>query len=200
MRARNQHIGVQPYAPGYRGFDERLLTVRDVALRLKEPDPVAVEAAAAEMVKFVPQESVLVPVPNSRGDLHPNYVLATSIAALAQAEGKRAHVAELVCRKRPQASSYSLRRRGLTPLSAEQHAMVLCPGVTELPQAPIVLVDNVMVSGATFDASRQALGGRGNGLAYAYALRRAERPVFALMAQSNGTWQRVRAFLRALFV
>lgn len=128
--------------------------VRDVTIGLKHGDPAAVEVAAHAMARFVPRCAVLVPAPSSTpGSYSGADVLARRLAELTGGEARA-----LVGRLAPVESSRTRRRAGGKGLTAEEHAASMV--LLEEPPAgrPLVLVDNVVVSGATLEGMKRVLG------------------------------------------
>jgi hypothetical protein len=123
-------------------------SVRRVAEALKRADPAAVSLAASAMAPLAPPGSVLVPLPDSRGDTGANLVLAREIAARTGAR-----VRDALSRPRGESALAALRMRWL--------------GL--VPDAPVVLVDNVVTTGATARAALAAIGRPGTVLAWARA-------------------------------
>lgn len=134
--------------------------VRGVAHDLKAGDPAAVRIAAAALAPLVPRGATLVPVPGSRGSTRPNLALAEAVARLAG--GRVRDDLE----RRPSESQYDRRKRGLAPLRAEE--MDVRWGGAPL-RGVVVLVDNVVTTGATATSARQAVGGDAVLLAWADA-------------------------------
>ena len=134
--------------------------VRSIAYGLKTADPPAVRIASAAMAPLVPPGAVLVPVPSSRGSTRENRALAEAIGRLV-----RAPVVDGLGRESPQ-SQYALRKGGKASLSASQ-MRVRWTGPR--PSGPVVLIDNVVTTGATAEAARRAIGGDAVILAWADA-------------------------------
>jgi hypothetical protein len=104
----------------------------------------------------------LVPIPASNTSITANLILARAIAALVP--GARVKIA--LARSQPVESSTARRRRNRHGLKPEEHHLVR----TDDPMnpLPVFFVDNVVTSGNTVRAARDALGW-GTGLAYADA-------------------------------
>lgn len=154
------------YARKYTSPRNRPLTPEEQATRrlayaLKTADPEAVAIAAAEMAPYVPPGAVLIPVPNSLGDVGPNRVLANAIA-----KRVACRVVAALARARPVESSCVRRRQGRLGLTPEEH------GITRvkffLPLVPTFFIDNVVTTGSTLRAARAAMG-YGDGLVFADA-------------------------------
>ena len=138
--------------------------VRQVAYALKQGHPGAVDQAADVMARQIQPGSVLVPIPSSNGDITPNSRLAEAIA---RRLGGNTRVAEALYRKAPVRSTMTMRKGGQAGPGPEYHGFQADEVSLEgIDRSRIVFVDNVMTSGATFEAARQAVGG-GRGVAYA---------------------------------
>jgi hypothetical protein len=155
------------YAVKYVSPRTRPLTAEEAAIRvtayaLKRPTPQAIATAAPPMAALIDGPCWLVPVPASGGSLTANLVLARAIARLVPS----ARVQCAIARAHPVESSCRRRLRGLLGILPAEHAIIRTAG----PLAPFLLyfVDNVVTSGATITACRQALGW-GTGLVYADA-------------------------------
>lgn len=147
--------------------------VREVSIALKAGDPRAVVEAAYAMAPLIPPGSSLVPVPG-----HLPGPPATGTVALAQALASLVGgaAAPILERAYVVPSSRERRRGGLRGLAPEEHAASMAQ-VARVPPGPVVLVDNVMVSGATFEGARRALGLDAPGVAYAQGADVILRPV-----------------------
>jgi len=152
-------------SPRERPLTPREAQVREIAIGIKTGEPRAVQAAARAMAPLVSPGSVLVPVPGHLvGPPGPGALaLAHEIARLA---GAQVYVA--LVRGRSVLSSRSRRRGGFRGLDPLQHAATMRL-VGPVPQGNVILIDNVVVSGATLEGARQALGRDALGLAYARA-------------------------------
>lgn len=136
---------------------------RETAYSLKAGDPVAVRAAAARMAAAVSPDDVLVPVPSSKGSRDDTLTLAEAIANVV---GCR--VADVLRRREPVESLHSLRHAGRwVEGDHDIYAVGKLP-----PHGDVWLIDNVVTSGGTLAACRNALGGAGAGLVYADATAR----------------------------
>jgi len=136
---------------------------RRIAYALKRGEET--ELAAPEMAGLLPPDLptlTLVPVPASTGRIEANLILARDIAA---DYGPQARVVSALNRVVPVESSCARRRRGLPGLTAADHKFVRVGGWFALP---VFLVDNVVTTGATLAAARDALG-FGTGLVFADA-------------------------------
>jgi hypothetical protein len=141
---------------------------RDIAKRLKDPfDSEAMEIAAKVMGPHVPENAVLVPVPDSTGTNKANEYLATHI--LSYAPG--AIVRSVVRRVTPVPSSRLLRKAGKRGLTAKQHAASMAQVAPLPPGRPIVAIDNVATEGNTINGVEIVLNVPIRGLVYAVATR-----------------------------
>ncbi len=130
--------------------------VRMTAILIKDGNYGAIQAAAWAMKNLIPEGAVLVPMPSSEPAGFKGSLLLAD--ALADLTGGRRMV--LVQRRRGVRSSRELRRSGGRGLAPETHAMTMGRTPYPMPPAdvPIVMVDNVVVSGATFEGARRVLG------------------------------------------
>lgn len=142
--------------------------VRDVAYALKKANPTAVKYAAQSMSAHVPSGAVLVPIPSSQGDTSANLILAKEIAKLSGAV-----VVDALYRPNKVMQSHQMRKMGL-PIPQNHHTFGVKPEYGEImPQMTargrVFMVDNVITSGLTMKAGREALGNGARGLAFAKA-------------------------------
>jgi len=151
------------YVPlGYRIANLNEVSVRHIAQGLKNASDEAVQIAAPAMAALIDGPCWLVPVPASNGSLIANLALARAIAEMVS--GARVKCA--LSRAHPVESSCQRRLRGLSGLTADQHAIIRTAGLMQ--PLPLYFVDNVITTGATIAACRRAVGW-GIGLAYADA-------------------------------
>lgn len=118
---------------------------REIGWGLKDGDPVALRCAARQMAELVGFGVVLVPIPNRCGRAVATLALAERIGELAGAP-----VAD-VLRGVERGSWAEAKRHG--------GAVDLTLTATERPPGRIVLVDNVLATGATARAALAALPG-----------------------------------------
>ena len=157
-------VGVETYVSPRqvsRDLTAKEKLVRDTAYALKAEDPEAIDRAVRAMKPKVPSGSVLVPMPSSLGDVRDTLPLAQK---LAEATGSTVD-ASLVRAGRVESTRARRMRGGGQPAPAE-HNMRWTGG--DLSGKNVVFVDNVMLSGSTFQAARDVIG-TGRGLAYAKA-------------------------------
>lgn len=169
-RRRNPHLGRFFAAERYVSPRERELTTKEAVVRgvsygLKYADPPALTEAVRVMAPLLPKRATLVPIPTSSGNLEPNAELAARLAAATGGV-----VARLIERRRPVPSSRERRLRGDPGLTAEDQERSL-RATGAVPSGPVVLIDNVLTTGATFEGAWRTLGRPANvtGLAYAEA-------------------------------
>lgn len=145
----NLFAAVNPYYEG---------DVRDVVLGVKAKNERAIRIAAASMAKFVREGDVLVPVPGHLGHAEDTLALAEAISSITGTPVVDA------LKSPARESVYEQKKLGVLP-SAESLGIVKA---RELPaDRRIVLLDNVVGTGTTAYAAREALGG-GQVLAFAY--------------------------------
>lgn len=153
-------------SPRNRPLTEEEREVRRIAYALKVPTDEALDTAAAALAPLVDAAEapgvsiVLMPVPASTGSIDANRQLANAIAAEVRRRypGRRVAVRVTVGRMHPVESSCARRRRGERGLRADDHAMIRIAGPLTATGSAYYFVDNVLATGATMDAARQALG------------------------------------------
>lgn len=125
---------------------------RELAHRMKDGDPSAIEEAARRMSKIVLPNSVLVPVPSHTGRSTYTKDLAEAISRMSGC-----HVVDALEGLRRE-SLYSQKKAGVKP-SVESLGLRIRNGVS-LPSdgSPILFVDNVVATGTTARACRSAAG------------------------------------------
>lgn len=147
---------VHPYvSPRERILEPHEAWVRAIAYGIKDGTPSSIGTAAAAMAPFVPEGAYMVPAPSSRaGSFGGVRLLAEAIARLVGGI-----YAEPVVRARTVTSSHERRRMGGVGLSVEDHLASMesrmrgpCP-----KDRQIVIVDNVVTTGATLEAVRRLL-------------------------------------------
>jgi hypothetical protein len=136
--------------------------VRDIAYLLKAGEPDAIAIAAPLLARLIAGPCWLVPIPASDCSVAANLALARAIAGLAP--GARVKIA--ISRTHPVESSTARRRRGELGLEVSEHHFIRVGG--PINPLPLYFVDNVITTGNTIRAARNALGW-GTGLAYADA-------------------------------
>lgn len=138
--------------------------VRAVAYALKASHPTALKHAAKAMAEHIQDGSVLVPIPSSSGDTKANAALAKEIS-----KHKKVQIVDALQRQAPVTPSHQLRRAGM-PVPAGHHQFTVNPHLEgKLASENIVMIDNVITSGATMEAGRKALGANAKGIAFAKA-------------------------------
>ncbi|MFZ4436834.1 MAG: JAB domain-containing protein [Syntrophales bacterium] len=144
-------------------------TVRENAYGVKGMDPVVLDSVAKEMAALIPREArksaVLVPIPGHTGDTKANVALAERIAAIT---GSR--VADVLKRQTGK-SQRDARVAGQRTMKPAEFAMI---STETLDGDNVFFVDNVISSGATIRAARDAVGG-GKGLVYAKSYPKGEK-------------------------
>jgi len=158
-------------SPRTRPLTSEEAQVRALAYMLKDLDcdKDMVEAAAREMAKLIEGErGYLIPVPSHTRSTVAIRRLATAIAFCT---GGKFEVADVLDRKEQTESSCVRHRNKLPPLRPEDHLIFLArpDRIALTGTARIYFVDNVITSGNTIEACRQAMLGLGTGLVYADA-------------------------------
>lgn len=134
-------------------------TNRETAHAMKNGEHWAIGKAAQAMAKYIPTNSVLIPIPSHTGKATYTLELAKRIARATNAEVLDA----LKCE--PREMLYNLKKQGKKP-SPRQMGFYL---VHSLPEGKhIVILDNVVATGTTAAAALMATG-KGIVLAYAAA-------------------------------
>lgn len=144
------------------------ISTRAIARALKTPGcgvyRAALARAVAELAPLVPVGAQLVPVPRASGCVGGMLWLALGLAAVVPS----ASVVVAITRERPVPSSHRRRRSGGDGLTPAEHASSFVCSVELDPRRPVVLVDNVVVSGATATGAALVLG-RPDAIALAFA-------------------------------
>jgi predicted amidophosphoribosyltransferase len=141
------------------------------AIKSATCDEELVEAAARAMATLIEGESgYLIPVPDHNGETEANKRLADFIALFT---GYRFHVSDALTRTAPTESACERHKKRLPALAIQSH------NIARRAQQKIKLsadgsdriyfVDNVITSGTTIAACKEAFYGLGTGLVYADA-------------------------------
>lgn len=150
--------------------------VRRIAYALKVPTAEACTAAAQALAPLVDAAEaptthiVLMPVPASTGTVDANRTLANELAAEIHRRypTRRVQIKITVGRQHPVESSCVRRRRNMTGLPLEEHAMIRIAGPLTATDTAYYFIDNMATTGTTLAACRLALG-FGNGIVWADA-------------------------------
>ena len=142
---------------------------RWVANAIKEGNMMAIQQAAAEMAEMVPENAVLVPMPNHHGVVDDS----TDTMILAQEIGKLTGRQVIVALQGVERESRQQDKN--KPKSQQMQAEDLgFRQVAEIPEGMVpYFVDNVIASGLTAEAAHKALGNNGVTIAYAKSTRSA---------------------------
>jgi hypothetical protein len=124
----------------------------EIAARDRAPLLDAAEAPATHIV--------LMPVPASTGSIDANRQIANELAAEVHRRypDRRVQVKITVGRKHPVESSCVRRKRGLSGLRGDEHAMIRVAGPLTATGTAYYFIDNMATTGATLAACRSALG------------------------------------------
>ena len=160
-------------SPRTRPLTSEEAQVRALAYAIKNTDcdQDLIDAAAREMAKLIEGErGYLIPVPSHSRCTKANRHLACAIAFCT---GGKFQVADILDRKEPTDSACQRHRQKLPPLEPEAHQIFLAfpDRIALTGNDRIYFVDNVLTSGNTIEACRQAMLGFGTGLVYADAHR-----------------------------
>ena len=134
------------------------LQLRALANAVKTGGPSALQKAVEHMAPLVPEGADLVPVPSSSGSTDANRVLAEAIARHAAERGVTCRVVDALTGD-ARDSSLKKKRAGEPSLLARQVRTRASPGREALLGSahPVLLVDNVIATGATARAAAHAL-------------------------------------------
>ena len=132
--------------------------IRNTAYAIKKAGSPELVSAATDMAKYVNPQTILVPMPSSKGDVSANKELADAIAKISGAS-----VVDAIGIKAPRVSNRDLELSGRTRLTAKKMGFVLRQS---LDSRNVMFVDNVAASGATIQAAQNLING-GDGLVYA---------------------------------
>ena len=131
--------------------------IREISYRIKDSgDSEAIAFAAKAMSRYVPSNSILVPVPSSSGSTLVNIALAEAIARLSSSQ-----VIDPLSRREAVMPLHQRRKdKGIKgEIDPEEHKMSV-KGVDALSQmsgSSVFMIDNVITSGSTIDASRKII-------------------------------------------
>ncbi|MBR4406435.1 MAG: hypothetical protein IKT30_08685, partial [Bacteroidaceae bacterium] len=138
---------------------------RDVAKLIKTGKSDAVQKAAADMARFVPNNAVLVPIPSHEGKVTDETDTKILADAVAEITGSPVVVA---LEGNPRESRYQAKQQGKEGLKADELGF---RQIAEIPEGKIpVFIDNVVDSGETAKAASEAIKG-GFTMAYAKGVR-----------------------------
>ena len=157
-------------------------TVRNNAYGVKGMDPIVLDSVAKEMAALIPKEArksaILVPIPGHTGETEANVALAERIAEIT---GSR--MADVLKRRAGQ-SQRDARVAGRRTMKPAELGMV---STETLDGRDVFFVDNVISSGATIRAARDAVGG-GKGLVYAKSNPKGEKYTIATADMGLPKW------------
>lgn len=136
-----------------REFTAEEKSTRDLAERLKIGDDEAIETVAPEMAARLSDNALLIPLPDSKGNVEANQKLARAIAAIRPGTD----VLPAVGRLSETESSMLRRRAGRIGLTADEQASSMSRLLDVPPDRPVFLVDNIEVTGSTAEGARRVL-------------------------------------------
>jgi hypothetical protein len=155
MEAGIESAAPRPLVPESSGLHVTLdqMLTRNIANGLKTAHPDAIAHAAPEMAQRVPENALLVPLPDHTGSTAANTALAQAIAD----QHGNADVTDVLTRSARTTDSGELRDKGKPGLTADEHeASLVATG--ELPKnRPVVFIDNVETTGAGAEGARRVL-------------------------------------------
>ena len=158
---------------------------RKIAKALKTGDPEAIAAAAEKMSRHVPENAVLIPMPGRSGKVVSDSWTVKLANAIGEKTGRPVVIA---LEGEEHESRQEAKHRGEKGVGREDLGF---RQVAEIPEGTFpIFIDNVVGSGVTADAAREAMGG-GITLAYTKSLRSPGLPglknaVVTYESQSNG--------------
>lgn len=143
------------YSAPYRYYEDG--GTRSIARRLKRQEDAAIQKAASELSKFIPENCVLVPMPSHTG-------VPVAMKTLCKEIAKRTHSTVIYAIQGAHRETlYAVKKRGQT-LSEQELAFVQ---VKPLPlNKDVIVIDNVVDSGRTALAACHAIQ---NSIVLAYA-------------------------------
>ena len=138
----------QYYSPRQKQLNPQEEHIRNIAQGLAKGDIQAIQEAAKDMAKYVPSNTVLVPIPSSQGNTSNNLKLAQEIAKITNCK-----VMDILT-SQPRDSQKSRRRQGIPGHKTED----IKTDLTNMCDTNnIILIDNVRTTGATIDSAKQKL-------------------------------------------
>jgi predicted amidophosphoribosyltransferase len=129
----------------------------ETAHAMKDGAKWAIIQAAAEMVKYIPTNAVLIPMPSHTGRATYTKELCRLIARETAAEVRD------ILRGRERETLYTLKKQGRHILPAKLGFYTTEPAPTD---KRVLIIDNVVATGTTAVAAVRAIGG---GIVFAYA-------------------------------
>ena len=149
--------------------DEAEIRALAYAIKDKHCDRELVQAAAEAMGKLIEdEEGCLIPVPDHNGNTEANNTLAAWIATATRYAFQRV---DALTRTAPVESACERHKKRLPTITVQAHNIIRRPNV-RIPLRDgdkIYFVDNVITSGTTIAACKEAFYGLGTGLVYADA-------------------------------
>jgi hypothetical protein len=157
--AYNDVISAHVYqSPRWKDLTVEEENVRDIAYSIKNHKSDKIKEAAIDMSRYVDGNSILIPIPNSRGDTASNRLLANAIEDVTTST-----VLDILGTSGNRESNLVRGKEGKPRLSPKEMGLYIKGHPTS---SKIYFIDNVATSGATIQAARNLLGA-GVGLVYA---------------------------------
>ena len=135
-------------------------TDRVIGRALKDADPEAIEKAANDMMKYVPDNAVLIPMPDHTGKVHDDDIATILAKRIGELTGRPVIAALEGADRESRRKAKKEGRKGVNEQGIGFRQ------VAEIPEGTFpIFIDNMVGSGITANAARMALGG-GMTLAY----------------------------------
>lgn len=137
------------YSPRHKALSSTESIIREISYEIKDKDnKLALRFAANELIKFVKNEDILIPAPDSLGDTSANLVLSLMIAKITNVT-----ICDLLTRSRSVTPTHYLKKQGVS--INKEHNIVSNKKVSFFNR--ILVVDNVTTTGGTIESCKLAL-------------------------------------------